>query len=84
MSAILRSLVLAYVAERKWRGEIGIVNHFSKMERTGPGSWARRFSGPMVEDALFELVVAGKLQWFGAEDPNGHLPLRYRVTKGKS
>ncbi len=69
---VLRSRVLAYIAAKRWRGELGIVRHF------------RPSLSSAVEDALFELVTAGKLEWFGAEDPNGHLPLRYRVARRAS
>lgn len=77
---VLRSRVLAYVAEKRWRGEIGIIRHFTRKVHV-PGGWCRERAPRSVEDALFELVKAGKLEWFGAEDPNGHLPLRYRVPK---
>ena len=33
-----------------------------------------------VEDALFELVKEGKLEWFGAEE-DGSKPLRYRLPR---
>lgn len=72
---VLRSRVLAYVKERRWRGELGIVRHFYREYRCEQSA---------VEDALFELVTANKLEWFGAEGTKP-LPLRYRVTKrGKS
>jgi predicted DCC family thiol-disulfide oxidoreductase YuxK len=77
---VLRSRVLSFVAEKRWRGEIGVVRHFTRKVHF-PGGWCRENAPRSVEDALYELVTAGKLEWFGAEDPNGHLPLRYRVTK---
>jgi len=64
-----RAFVLRFVASGAWRSELTIIRHF-----------ARRYTQTVVEDTLFELVLAKKVAWFGAEDPNGHLPLRYRVT----
>lgn len=63
-----RTDVLRFVASGAWRSELTVVKQF-----------AGRYSQAIVEDALFELVLAKKLVWFGAEDPNSHLPLRYRV-----
>jgi hypothetical protein len=77
-----RREVLAFVLEKRWRGEEGIIRHFTKMGRTGPRSWARRCSRAMVEDALFDLVLRKKLEWFGAED-DGSKPMRYRARAAK-
>jgi hypothetical protein len=57
--------VLASVAGSKWRGEVSLCLEFGGSENHAP-----------TEDALWWLVRAGFVQWFGADDK----PLRYRVT----
>lgn len=61
--------VLRFVGSRAWRSELAVVRHF-----------AGRYTQAVVEDTLFELVLTKRLTWFGAEDPDRDLPLRYRVT----
>jgi hypothetical protein len=64
----LSERVFEFVAERRWRSEDTVVNAFPSVGR------------PAVEDALFALVTAGRLAWFGAEGCCDK-PMRYRVVK---
>jgi hypothetical protein len=60
--------ILAAVAEKQWRGEVGLCKQFGGVDQHKP-----------TVDALFYLVRSGRLDWFGAEN-RGDVPLRYRVT----
>jgi len=53
-------IVLAFVAKKSWRWEAIIIRAaLTKLED---------FNYSNVEDLLFLLVKAGKLEWFGAEE----------------
>jgi predicted HTH transcriptional regulator len=66
----LRAKVLAFVLENAWRSEDTVINHFEHPRA-------------VIEDALFDLVNDGKLEWFGAEG-QGDKPMRYRRAKTKA
>lgn len=60
--------VLAVVAQKNWRGEVGLCKQFGGVDQHAP-----------TVDALFSLVRSGHLEWFGAEN-RGDVPMRYRTT----
>lgn len=62
----LKRAVLAHVRKAAWRGEVGMCLKFGRDVRHPP-----------TEDALYELVQDGILEWFGENDR----PLRYRVAR---
>lgn len=76
----LRRDVLAFVKERRWRGEERIIREFTRLRPVGGGAWVARASRGMIEDTLFDLVLREEIIWFGA-DNRGDRPMRYRALK---
>lgn len=82
----LHEEVLRFVGRTSFRYESTIINRILAWKDT---YWVAR-----VEDVLFELVQAGKLEWFGAEDAAYCRPdrrptkytgiLKYRLKKAKN
>jgi hypothetical protein len=64
----LHARILAAVSAKRWRGEISLCLEFGGAKTHAP-----------TEDALFALVQAGQLEWFG----DNSRPLRYRVPREK-
>lgn len=62
----LKRGLLALVRKARWRGEASLCKRFGGKETYAP-----------TEDALYELVREGHLEWFGKDDR----PLRYRVRR---
>ena len=73
-----RRKVFAFVTQKSWRSEDTVINHFTRwMDR---GSSGFRVASRGIEDALFDLVLRKKLEWYGAEG-RGDLPMKYRVPR---
>jgi hypothetical protein len=71
-----RCKVFAFVTEKAWRSEDTVIAHFTRWTDTGDGGF-RNATRSMVEDALFDLVLRKKLEWYGAEG-RMDLPMKYR------
>lgn len=71
----LQSRLLVAIRAKSWRGEASLCREFDQ-SWTGDSALAR---SPAVEDALFALVQAGKVEWFGGGQ-SGDEPLKYRTT----
>lgn len=76
----LQCKLLRAILARAWRGEASLCRQFDKRWKGRHASEAR---SEAVEDALFALVRAGKIEWFGGGE-QGVEPLKYRaaVTRG--
>ena len=91
MTALEREILKA-VRASTWRGEPSLCRQFDKdWRKHTPRSYSRIVNGrwqdvfeaarsPMVEDALFNLVRADKIEWFGGGD-QGFEPLKYRIPR---
>jgi hypothetical protein len=72
----LQSKLLAAILAKAWRGEASLCRQF---DRNWLGNRASEARSVAVEDALFALVRAGKIEWFGGGD-QGFGPLKYRAA----
>jgi len=74
-----RRKVFAFVTQKAWRSEDTVIAHFTRWIDQGEGGYRNATRG-MVEDALFDLVLRKKLEWYGAEG-SGDLPMKYRKPR---
>jgi hypothetical protein len=87
--------LLRAIRARTWRGEASLCRQFDKDwrkhtqihdTRLRRGRWHYVYGiarSPDVEDALYALVRAGKIEWFGG-GTTGEEPLKYReVRRGR-
>lgn len=76
LQASVKRRLLRFIGEAPVRGrrEDAIINRFA--------TWGYpKYQG--IEDALFELVQAGELEWFGAEESLSE-PMRYRIARKRA